>query len=201
MSPIAAGEYDEEAIKIRLRTVAPEALVAFAASCAERLFLLYREVAKQTGSGDEPALRAALDVAWSGGRPGERASAVVDAEREIAESLVPDEDGEDWTELSPLAQNAAAAVAYALRAWRSADAQDGVWAARQVYEAGDFLDQVGSPPHQYADSDRVDSVAALLAGGIAAALADCDSGDLDRLRADAVADGERLLAFIENGGP
>ena len=201
MSPIAAGEYDEAAIETRLRSVAPEALVAFAASCAERLFLLYREVAKQTGSGDEPALRAALDLAWSGGRPGERASAVVDAERENAESLVPHDDADDWTDLSPLAQNAAAAVAYALRAWRSADAQDGVWAARQVHESADFLDQAGSPPHEYADSERIDSVAALLVGGIAAALAECDSGDLDRLRSDAVADGERLLAFIDEGGP
>lgn len=36
------------------------------------------------------------------------------------------------------AQNAAAALAYAIRTWLSDDAHEAAWAARQVYEAAEY---------------------------------------------------------------
>lgn len=199
MSPGDVPAYDEEVIKQGLTSLGTEELVAFAASCAERLFALYEYFVARTSIGNVRALRSALDLAWCGGKPGARPGPEVDAGRQVAESLVPYDDDVDWTELSPLAQNAAAAVAYALRAWISGDAQDGVWAARQVYEAADFLVQAGSPLQEYAAMAESDSTAVLLLGAIGSSLEDCRSGDLDGLRANAVMDGERLLGMLQNG--
>jgi hypothetical protein len=115
--------------------------------------------------------------------------------------LVPHDDDDSWSELSPLAQNAAAAVTYALRAWLSADAQDGVWAARQVYELADFIAQVDSPALEYVRADT-NSAVVLLVGGIASALAGCDSGNPSLLRSQSEEGGRRLVELIDGGdGP
>ncbi len=196
MNALVVGEYDENVIRQRLKKVAPEYRVLFAAACAELVFPAYRFFARTTGSGDEPALRAALDLAWSVPRRADASMSQVEAHREVAEALVPDDDDRNWSELSPYAQNAAAAVAYALRAWLSGDAQDGVWAARQAYEVADFAVQVGSPVHEYVDA-AANSILELVVGAIASALEGCDSGDPSRLRSESEEDGRRLFELID----
>lgn len=197
MSAVIAGDYDEAAIKQRLMAVSPACRVLFAAACAELIFPAYRHFVQTTGNGDERALRAALDLAWRVQGGAQVTSDQVDGQREIAEALVPHDGDDNWSELSPLAQNAAAAVAYALRAWLSADAQDGVWAARQAYELVDFLAQAGSPVHEYVDP-KASPASALLVGGITSALDDCDSGDPSRLRSQSEEDGRRLVELIDS---
>jgi hypothetical protein len=54
------------------------------------------------------------------------------------EALVPRED-DSWTDLSGLAQNAAAAAAYALRTAVSGSVDDAMWTALQAYEAADLI--------------------------------------------------------------
>lgn len=196
MSPVSMPVYDEAVLRRQLASVGPEALVAFAASCGERLFVLYELFAVQSSLGDVRALRSALDLAWCGGQLGARPGADAAASHRVAESLVPPDGDGQWMALSPLAQNAAAAVAYALGAWISGDVQEGVWAARQVHEAADVLVQTASPRQEYAALAETDSAAVLLIEGIGSSLAACCSGESDGLRARAVADGERLLVLM-----
>lgn len=54
-----------------------------------------------------------------------------------------DEDG--WTLEMGYGQNAAAAAAYAIRAWLTDDPQEAAWAARQVYEMADYAVLQRSP--------------------------------------------------------
>ncbi len=58
--------------------------------------------------------------------------------------MVPVDEGE-WILETGYGQNAAAAVAYAVRTWLTEDPQEGVWAARQVYEAADYGAQRSLP--------------------------------------------------------
>jgi hypothetical protein len=55
----------------------------------------------------------------------------------VAESMVPRED-EKWVMEAGYGQHAIAAIAYAARTWLTDDPQAAVWAARQVYESGDY---------------------------------------------------------------
>lgn len=62
----------------------------------------------------------------------------------VAEAMVPIDEGE-WVLEMGYGQNAAAAVAYAVRTWLTEDPQEGVWGARQVYEAADYAAQRSMP--------------------------------------------------------
>lgn len=186
------GDYDENLMMQRLRAVLPEHRVRFAAACAELLFVAYRRFAQAGSRGDERALRAALDQVWAasvGG--GERAA--IDEQREVAESLVPHDGDEGWDWLSALAEDAAAAVVYALRACLSGDARDAVRAAYRAYEAGDYIAQLGSS--RYVEDLAHPAIVAVVRE-ISAALAACDSVDPTQLRASAEEGGQRLIDLV-----
>lgn len=135
--------YDESGIAQASESLSRDARTAFAAACAERLWPLVERYAAVASLADvdRQALRDALDTAW-------RAADGIGVEEdmksagEATEALVPYED-EEWLLESGYAQNGIAAIAYAVRSWLSADSQDAVWAARQVYEAADFGAQQG----------------------------------------------------------
>jgi hypothetical protein len=95
---------------------------------------------------------------------------------------------------SPLAQNAAAAVAYALRTWSSGESQNGAWAARQLYEAADYLLQLGKPGNDYVEGGEPVSLALRAIGD---ALTDVEASGADELRAAALSDGQELLRVAE----
>jgi len=129
---------DQQALRARLDRLRPPARAEFALQCAERLLPLYRRFHVDTGQGDQEVLTEALHaarayLASTTGCPPEISSL---ADR--CEALVPVED-ESWTDLSGLAQNAAAAMAYALRSVASGSAEDAVWAAVQGLESADLL--------------------------------------------------------------
>ncbi len=132
--------YDEAQLVQALDAEPKAARVAFAAASAERLQPLYAWFHEVSGQGDPEVLRAALDAVWDLvlGRP---SPGDLRQLQEAAESLVPDEDVGKWSEQSAYAQNAAAAVAYAVRSWITNDPQQAGWAARQVYEAADYAAQ------------------------------------------------------------
>lgn len=70
-----------------------------------------------------------IDAAWTLARSEALPRDDIERLRALAESLVPHDDDEYWSELSPLAQNAAASAAYAVRTWLLEDPQEAVWAA------------------------------------------------------------------------
>lgn len=190
-----APAYDERKIRERLERLPNTRQVAFAAACAEWLYGCYEEFASATGQGVPLALRAVIDTAWTLSKSEALPRDGVERMQALAESLVPNDHGEDWSELSPLAQNSAASAAYALRTWLLQDCQEAVWAARQLYEAGDFLLQVGAAD-VYAATAGSDGPFALVVNGVAAALENSSNGNVEAVRAEAMRGGLELRALL-----
>jgi hypothetical protein len=97
-------------------------------------------------------------------------------------------------------QNAIAAVAYALRAIGSHDAQDVIWAARQLYEAADYIVQRGAPNQTYIEDLKQEAPIQLVLRGLTSALGDLDTASLTQLQTRARADGETLLSLYKGEG-
>jgi len=148
--------YDEVQLVQALSAETKAVRAAFAAASAERLQPLYEWFHEACGQGDPATLRAGLDAVWELVR-GLPAPDGLPQLQQAAESLVPDED-DDWAEQSAYAQNAAAAVTYALGSWIDDDPQQAGWAARQLYEAADYAAQ-----QEIGDLNSPGAEAALLA--------------------------------------
>ena len=137
---VATPEYDEMVLKGRLSGLDRRAKTAFTAACAESLVALHERYWTTTGdSGKAARAREILDSAWDVAFAGNSDVSSLESE---AVSLGPTDD-EEWSFDKGYAQNAAAALAYAVRTWLSGDAQEAAWAARQVYEAAEYS---GSQP-------------------------------------------------------
>jgi uncharacterized protein YjaG (DUF416 family) len=174
--------YDEAKLVDRLASATPRARALFAALIAERLFGLYEYFAQRSVQGDPDALREALDAAW------QAIDSYVDTSelerlQAQAEGLVPDED-EDWVAESGFGQNAAAAVAYALRTRLTDNPQEAEWAARQAYDVTDYAAQ---RQLEDADFDAAGEEALANQPVVQEALAGIDA-DLDAALADPPAD-------------
>lgn len=133
---VGTERYDEVRLRRRLETLDRASRASFAAACAERLWpLVERYALVSSVPADRVAqLRGALDAVWAGAMG--QAADVAGAQH-LAESMVPRED-EKWVMEAGYGQNAIAAIAYAARTWLTDHPQAAVWAARQVYEAGDY---------------------------------------------------------------
>lgn len=189
--------YDEGRTRQLVEAMSAAHRVAFAAACAEQLFPLYRWFAVRTGQGQPSVLRSSLDLVWSLDAPGAGSRGRVEEARRRSEELVPHDEDEDWSLTSPLAQNAAACVSYALRAWLSEDPQEAVWAARQLVEAADYIVQLGGPTHTYTDEAEGRSPVVLVQHGIESALAGAASGPDESCR-EARLRGEHLCELVED---
>jgi hypothetical protein len=142
-----------------------------------------------TGSASFKVVREALDVAWS---PGNAEKA---GQPSVAELVPGDEEGE-LTLGSAVAQNAVACVAYALQVRQTGTAEPALWAARQLYEAGDAVVQQGAAVHTYAEDIDHEPPVQLMVRGIHAALDSATSPSPAGLLAAARADGETFLGFV-----
>lgn len=134
--------YDENALLARLKPLDRWAKTAFAAACAQRLFPHYERYARSADTlAHAQILADILSTAWdiASGRV-----VIVQPLQSEAESMVPSGDGDNALE-SGYAENAAAAVAYAIRTWLSDDAQEAVWAARQVFDVADYAFWLANP--------------------------------------------------------
>jgi len=130
--------FDQQALRARLERLRPKARADFALRCAERLLPLYQRFHVETGQGDPDVLNEALYAARAHLGSGTGCPPEIGSLADRCEALVPVED-ESWTDLSGLAQNAAAAMAYALRSVASGSAEDAVWAAVQGVESADLI--------------------------------------------------------------
>jgi uncharacterized protein YjaG (DUF416 family) len=131
--------YDEAATVARLEKMAPQMRVLFALQAAQRLLPAYRQYAQTTGRGRPEVIEGIADRLWRdlGGNVMDEAE-LAQVTEEVME-LIPDEN-ESWDEeTQPYAEDAAAALAYALRGRRNGDPQEAAWAARRAYEATDHL--------------------------------------------------------------
>jgi uncharacterized protein YjaG (DUF416 family) len=131
-------QYDEKQLAGELEQLAPAARAGFAAACAERLIPAYISFSRHRGRTDHADLGDALVRLWTDLTGGPTLGEAVLTELiDRCEDLVPSDEDKDWSAESAYAQNAAAAVAYALRCRAEHASQEAVWAARQAYEAID----------------------------------------------------------------
>lgn len=131
-----ARRFDRGALADQISHLPRRGKVAFAASCAQRLFpqyLRYLEVAE--GPVTE-AYAQALETAWQIAASDLVDAASVKALVDRCMAALPTEDDAEATGV-PYAEDAAAAVLYALRTALTDKAQEAVWAANRVYDALD----------------------------------------------------------------
>lgn len=127
--------YDEARLTEALTALPSTARAMFAATCAERMLPVYRWFKRRTDYGDPAALELALEEVWRSF--GGHVSKYLESRRELIEDLVPGED-DSWVDESAYAQNATAAVAYAIGALLTGSVSDAVAASYQPYEALDY---------------------------------------------------------------
>jgi hypothetical protein len=128
--------YDQRALLARLEPLNRGAKTAFASACAQRLLPLFERYARVAGvPAHAQRLAGILAAAWdfSSGRVIDVRS--MDSE---VESMAPKDYEGEWFMESGYGQNAAAAVAYAIRTWLTDDPQEAAWAAFQMYEVAEY---------------------------------------------------------------
>lgn len=124
--------FDESALDDRLSKLPNAKRAAFAATCVERLAPAYRQYSRSSGAANQDRFDSIVTDLW----------AFIER-RLLGDNNLPDADL-IYGELSPqgdldgllgYADDAVAALAFAVRTTRNGMAQDAVWAARRVYEA------------------------------------------------------------------
>ena len=129
--------FNEIELMGKLEQLPEDRRTAFAAACAERLLLAYARFSERTGRGNLDGLRTLLGRLWDDLAGSRFADEELDSVIEDCMGLIPPEDDEPWVIEQAAAEDAASAVAYALRCRRSGSAQEAAWAARRAYEALD----------------------------------------------------------------
>jgi len=130
--------YNEEQLARELARLAAPLRAAFAAACAERLKPAYDEFSKQTARVNPVQLSSILGRLWEDLDGNEMSSPQLQESIESAMELIPQGDDGPWV-LTQAAEDAAAALAYALRCRQTGEAQEAAWAARRAYEAVDHF--------------------------------------------------------------
>ncbi len=129
--------FDEGALLDAIERLPPPARAAFAAACAERLLPAYVRFARRTEKGNPVALTDILAGLWADLTGSPMSDTEVDASVEMCMQLIPQEDDGPWVPEQAAAEDAASALAYALRCRRTGSSREAAWAARCAYEAID----------------------------------------------------------------
>jgi uncharacterized protein YjaG (DUF416 family) len=131
--------YDESRLIAMLNALPTELRVAFAALCAERLMPAYTAFARRLGHKDAVQLTSILGRVWRAVDNGAMAEEDLLSNLDVCMGLIQAEDEGEWSSLRAYAEDAVAAVAYALRVQQNGESQEAAWAARRVYEALDHF--------------------------------------------------------------
>jgi uncharacterized protein YjaG (DUF416 family) len=149
--------FDEQELVHHLDQLPPKLRVAYAAACVERLLPAYFSFSERTGKGDPNRLARILERLWADLQDNPMSAEEIKVNLDTCTSLIPQEDEEPWVEEQVYAEDATAALAYALRARQSGESQEAAWAARRVYEAADYYvtNRVGMDITQSSGEERV----------------------------------------------
>lgn len=131
--------FNEQALVKELDRLPSPLRVVFAAASAERLLPAYTRFSRRTGRGDATALTAILERLWQDIQGSRMDAQQVQENVDVSMSLIPQEDSGPWAPDQAWAEDAAAAVTYALRCRQSGQSQEAAWAARRAYEALDHF--------------------------------------------------------------
>lgn len=129
--------YDEARYLKRVSEMSRRNRVAWAAAAAELLLPTSNRIPDAVAPESVDSMRSELDHVWASLDDPE----AIPLGPSKAEALVPDEDQIGWTPGHGLLQNIAASVAYATRCADSGEAQQAIWAWRQVYEIVDLVNE------------------------------------------------------------
>lgn len=132
-------QFDKSALIAQLERLPNRLRVAFAAACAERQLPNYIRYSKASGEGSPERLASALRRVWEDIDGAPAGSAELKACLDTCLSLLPNEDlGDgDLCLLGYYAEDAVAAVAYAIETRLKSDPREAVEAARRAYTALD----------------------------------------------------------------
>jgi uncharacterized protein YjaG (DUF416 family) len=131
--------FDEARLVKMLDRLPRDLRVVFAAACAERLLPAYAAFSERAGRGDPTALRQSLTLLWDDLDGKRLPDGEVQTNIDTCMELIPQEDDGPWVPEQASAEDAGAAVAYALRCRQNGQSQEAAWAARRAYEALDHF--------------------------------------------------------------
>lgn len=140
--------FDEKELSRQIERLSKEHRVAFAAACAQRLIPSYERFSKKTGKGNYPSLVNTIEDLWKSLTNGQAVEKDIDERISTCMDLIPGEDDEPWITEQACAEDAASALAYALRCLRTGESQEAAWAARRAYECLD---------HYVINSEKIDT--------------------------------------------
>lgn len=129
--------YDEKWTLAALQRISPRGMATFATACASRLARAYAEYSWESGTGDVGNFETILASLWADLCGSPMSSRELSQSLASALSLIPNEDDTEWTPHREVGEDAAAALAYALRCRESGEASEAGWASRRAYEAAD----------------------------------------------------------------
>ena len=131
--------YNEQDLAKDLRRLPERLRTAFAAATAVRLMPAYAGFSRKTGRGDPAKLAAIIERLWRDLEGDKMSADQVRENIDLCTTLTPQEDEGPWVLEQAAAEDASAALAYALRCRQSGDSQEAAWAARRAYEAIDHF--------------------------------------------------------------
>lgn len=111
----------------------------FAASCAERLLPAYITFSELAEQGEPETLTSILARLWRDIRGERMTESEIQASIDTCMELIPSDDDESLDVEPAYAENASAALAYALTSLQKCDSREAMWSAEQVYEALDHF--------------------------------------------------------------
>ena len=129
-------KFNEADLSEQLSKLPTTVRAAFAAACAQRMVHAYSQFALRSKQGNSEALKQILASLWKDLNGHPMSDSELDAQREAAMALSPQEEDE-WIPGQGAAEDAAASLTYALRCRRNGSVHEAVWAARRAYEAID----------------------------------------------------------------
>jgi uncharacterized protein YjaG (DUF416 family) len=192
-------KYDETSLAKNLHDLPWSRRVIFASSCAERLMPTYHWLCLNSHSNDYEIVREALDAIWNIDSEVKRPTSLkITTLRVKLETLVALESDEGDAIGSAVAENAIAAVAYALRTWETDEPQESIWAARQIYEAADTIVQQSAPNQTYLNDIQSEAPVQLALQGIETALRDAQRASVEDSIVRAKEDGKEFLTAVRD---
>lgn len=128
--------YNEADLAEQLGKLSATVRPAFAAACAQRMAQSYSRYAVRSKKGDSETLNQILALLWNDLNGHPMSDSELEAQIEASMALIP-EDEDEWILEQGAAEDAAAALTYALRCRRNGLVQEAIWAARRAYDALD----------------------------------------------------------------
>jgi uncharacterized protein YjaG (DUF416 family) len=130
--------FDTNQLALKLRELSPSSRTAFALAAATRLLPCFERYEAKEGKRNNEAPRRLVNRLWAHLEGDSIDAFVLDQYLNEITDIIPEE--VDFASLDhALADDAASAVAYAIRSALTADSQESMWAAQRAYEAADQI--------------------------------------------------------------